>query len=89
MEQIDLTTSGYLSTFDGHGNRFKSLDFSGNKKMRIVSIDRNCINGEQMSQTLRSLPDQSSETGDVKIWGIDTKDTKEQNVCTKEQVDIL
>jgi|GEM_PF-3946410 hypothetical protein len=89
LEQIDLTTSGYLSTFDGHGNRFKSLDFSGNKKMRIVSIDRNCINGEQMSQTLRSLPDQSSETGDVKIWVIDTKDTKEQNVCTKEQVDIL
>ena len=89
LEQIDLTKSGYLATFDCHNNRFTSLDFSGNTKMRIVSIDRNRISGEGMTKTLESLHDQSAETGEVKIWVIDTKDANEQNVCTKEQVAIL
>lgn len=88
LEKIDLSTSGYLATFDGHGNRFEAIDFSQNKKLRFVSIDRNRIHGENMTSLLESLPDQSQEQGEVKIWVIDTHDEKEQNVCTKSQVAI-
>lgn len=89
LTEIDLSNSGYMQTFDGHGNRFEKLDFSQNKKMRIVSIDRNNIRGENMTSTLMSLPDQTQEVGEVKIWVIDTKAEEEKNVCTKEQVAIL
>lgn len=88
LETIDLSTSGYLATFDGHGNRFERIDFSQNTKMRFVSIDRNRIHGDNMTHMLESLPDQSQEQGEVKIWVIDTHDEKEQNVCTKSQVAI-
>lgn len=88
LHTIDLSSSGYLMTFDGHGNAFESIDFSHNKKLRFASIDRNRIQGENMTRTLESLPNQREEVGEVKVWVIDSKSSKEQNVCTKKQVAI-
>jgi len=84
LTSLDVSKNTALTTLECYDNQLTSLDVSKNTKLTYLDCSINQIKGEKMLALVNSLPKVTK--GDFGV--IDTKNSKEQNVCTKSQVNI-
>jgi Leucine-rich repeat (LRR) protein len=84
LTSIDVSKNSALTALGCYGNQLTSLDVSKNTALTQLACFGNQIKEDQMQALVNSLP--TVTEGDFYV--IDTKDSNEQNVCTKEQVAI-
>ena len=84
LTSLDVSKNTALTELVCYGNQLTSLDLSKNTALQLLGCFGNQIKGEQMQALVNSLPTVTNGT----FYVIDTKNSNEQNVCTKEKVAI-
>ena len=84
LTSLDMSKNTALTKLSCFGNQLTALDVSKNTALQYLYCFGNQIKGEQMQALVNSLPTVTEGVFDV----IDTKNSNEQNVCTKPQVKI-
>ena len=84
LTSLDVSKNTALTKLSCFGNQLTALDVSKNTALQYLYCFGNQIKGEQMQALVNSLP---TVTEGV-FYVIDTKNSNEQNVCTKPQVKI-
>lgn len=67
-------------------NRLTSLDCSRMPKLTKLSVYGNEIHGKAMTDLIQSMPTKSDNQSSFLV--VDTKNSQEKNVCTKEEVTL-
>jgi len=84
LTSLDVSKNSALTELYCDNNKLTSLDVSKNTALTELNCANNKIKGDKMQALVNSLP---TVTGGV-FFVIDTKNSKEQNVCTEPQVKI-
>ena len=84
LKSLDVSKNTALTSLSCFNNQLTALDVSKNTALQYLYCFGNQIKGEQMQALVNSLP---TVTKGV-FYVIDTKNSNEQNVCTKPQVKI-
>ena len=84
LATLNVSNNTALERLSCHDNKLTSLDVSKNTVLIYLSCFNNQIKEDKMQALVNSLPTVTSG----KFYVIDTKDSNEQNVCTKPQVKI-
>ena len=84
LTSLDVSKNTALTLLSCSSNQLASLDVSKNTALTELNCANNQIKEKQMLALVNSLPTVTEGYFDV----INTKDSNEQNVCTKPQVKI-
>ena len=84
LASLDVSKNTALTKLYCWNNQLTSLDVSKNTALTLLECFNNQIKGDKMQALVNSLPTVTNG----KFWVIDTKNSNEQNVCTKDQVAI-
>lgn len=86
IESIDLGSNPLLIGVDLSENKLTEISVSSNTKLETIYCNGNAIKGQAMEQLVASLPDRNDRATLCHLFVVDTKNTNEQNVITKRQV---
>ena len=84
LKSLDVSKSTALEELYCYGNQLTSLDVSKNTALIFLACFNNQIKEDQMLKLVNSLPTVTNG----QFYVINTKNSNEQNVCTKPQVKI-
>lgn len=84
--QIDLSHNAELIGIDLSENQLSALSVAANPKLETIYCNGNAIKDGAMKQFVTSLPDRTDREKMCNLFVIDTKNTKEENVIFKKQV---
>lgn len=84
--QIDLSHNAELIGVDLSENQLSALSVAANPKLETIYCNGNAIKDGAMKQFVTSLPDRTDREKMCNLFVIDTKNTKEENVIFKKQV---
>lgn len=84
--QIDLSHNAELIGIDLSENQLSALSVAANPKLETIYCNGNAIKDGAMKQFISSLPDRTDREKMCNLFVIDTKNTKEENVIFKKQV---
>lgn len=82
LTSLDITKNPNLELLNCNNNQLTNLDITKNPKLVSLFFFCNRIKGQDMTDLVNSLP--SVRFGD--FCPIDTKSSREGNICTREQV---
>ena len=84
LKSLDVSKNTALEELYCYGNQLTSLDVSKNTALIFLACFNNQIKEDQMLKLVNSLPTVTNG----QFYVINTKNSNEQNVCTKPQVKI-
>ncbi len=84
LTSLDVSKNTALQYLICYDNKLTSLDVSKNTALTTLACNNNQIKGDKMQALVNSLPTVTNGS----FYVIYTKDSDEQNVCTKPQVKI-
>jgi hypothetical protein len=84
LTSLDVSKNTALLDLQCYDNKLTSLDVSKNTALTCLGCNNNQIKGDKMQALVNSLPTVTNG----RFYVIYTKDSDEQNVCTKPQVKI-
>lgn len=87
ITSIDLHKNTIIMSINFSGNELKSLDVSGCTALSTITIDGNQITGENMTNFMKSLPENTDEQGGRLVLS-EPDQQMESNTWTKEDLEI-